>query len=130
MDTMDRNALVMRVKIIALSRIRQIADEYHEAPSGYRRDTQECCDAMYDIIDTMPMDHLADIVAEIYHGYAEVGMADEGYTADSLMTLALAMYQDELGERTIYDMGWDKYIEAYFRTAEPMVGIDSFASMM
>ncbi len=32
------------------------------------------------------------------------------------MTLALAIYQDELGEQTIYDIGWDKYIEEFFRT--------------
>ena len=89
MDT--RQLSVMRVKIIALSRIRQIEADFHRAPFGYRRDTQEYCDAMYDIIDTMSDDRLTDIVTEIYHGYAEVGMADEGYTADSLMTLALAI---------------------------------------
>lgn len=115
MDT--RQLSVMRVKIIALSRIRQIEADFHRAPFGYRRDTQEYCDAMYDIIDTMSDDRLTDIVTEIYHGYAEVGMADEGYTADSLMTLALAIYQDEIGEQTIYGIGWDKFVEDFFRTA-------------
>jgi len=115
---MDTSKLsVMRVKIVALSRIRHIEDEYHRAPLGYRRDTQEYCDAMYDIIDTMAWERLTDVVTEIYNGYAEVGMADESYTADSLMTLALAIYQDEIGEQTIYDIGWDKFIEDYFRTA-------------
>lgn len=115
---MDMSKLsVMRVKVMALSRIRQIEDDYHRAPSGYRRDTLESCEAMYDIINAMPADRFEEVVTEIYQGYAEVGMADESYTADSLMTLALAIYQDEIGEQTIYDIGWDKFIEDYFRTA-------------
>lgn len=115
---MDTHALsVARVKIIALSRIRQIEDDYHRAPLGYRRDTVSYCAAMYDIIDTMPEARLTDVVTEIYNGYAEVGMAEESYTADSLMTLALAIYQDEIGEQTIYDIGWDKFVEDFFRTA-------------
>ncbi len=111
MDTRDLS--VARVKIIALSRIHQIVDDVRRNPLGYRKDTREYCDAMYEIIDTMPEDRLTETVTSIYNGYAEVGMADEGYTADSLMTL---IYQDELGEQTIYDIGWDKYIEEFFRT--------------
>ena len=114
MDTRDLS--VARVKIIALSRIHQIVDDVRRNPLGYRKDTRDYCDAMYEIIDTMPEDRLTETVTSIYNGYAEVGMADEGYTADSLMTLALAIYQDELGEQTIYDIGWDKYIEEFFRT--------------
>ena len=115
MDTRDLS--VARVKIIALSRIRQILDDVQRNPLGYRKDTREYCGAMYEIIDTMAADRLVETVTSIYNGYAEVGMADEGYTADSIMTLALAIYQDELGEQTIYDIGWDKYIEDYFHMA-------------
>ena len=44
-------------------------------------------------------------------------MDDDGYVADSLMMIALAEYQNELGERNIYDMGWDRMVEDFFRTA-------------
>ena len=42
-------------------------------------------------------------------------MADDGYVADSLMMIVLALYQTEIGEETIYDIGWTSYLEDYFR---------------
>ena len=44
-----------------------------------------------------------------------MGMADDCYVADSLMMIVLALYQTEIGEETIYDIGWTSYLEDYFR---------------
>ena len=114
MDTRDLS--VARVKIIALSRIHQIVDDVRRNPLGYRKDTREYCDAMYDIIDQMAPERLTSLVEKLYASYAEMGMAEDGYIADSLMTLALAMYQNEIGERNVYDMGWDRMVEEFFHT--------------
>ncbi len=107
---------VTRIKLIALSRIRQIEDECKVRPLGYKKDTREYCDAMYDIIDQMAPERLTSLVEKLYASYAEMGMAEDGYIADSLMTLALAMYQNEIGERNVYDMGWDRMVEEFFHT--------------
>ena len=87
---------VTRIKFIALSQIRQILDALKDSPADYRQDTREYLEAMYFIIDTMD---------------------DDGYVADSLMAIAQAQYQNELGERNVYDMGWDRLVEDFFRTA-------------
>ena len=42
-------------------------------------------------------------------------MADDRYVADSLMMIVLALYQNEIGEENIYDLGWTSYIEDFFR---------------
>ena len=44
-------------------------------------------------------------------------MDDDGCVADSLMMIALAEYQNELGEENIYDLGWNSWVEDFFRTA-------------
>ncbi len=93
MDTRDLS--VARVKIIALSRIHQIVDDVRRNPLGYRKDTREYCDAMYEIIDTMPEDRLTETVTSIYNGYAEVGMADEGYTASTSKSSSARCLRDD-----------------------------------
>ena len=55
------------------------------------------------------------------------------YVADSLMMIVLALYQTEIGEETIYDIGWTSYLEDYF--APPLLLPDclsppSFFSMI
>lgn len=105
-----------KIQWIALSRIRQIEDGWKAAPQAYKKDTGEYCDAMYDIIDNLPEARLTDTVKKLHDSYAEVGMEDDGYIADSLMTLALAAYQNEIGERNVYEMGWNQVVEAFFRT--------------
>ena len=105
---------VTRIKLIALSRIRQIEDEWKLNPVGYKKDTREYCDAMYDILDSMDPERLAGIIGELRQSYAEMGMDDDEYIADSLMTMALAMYQNEIGEQNVYDMGWDRLVEEFF----------------
>ncbi|MBQ1867699.1 hypothetical protein [Selenomonas sp.] len=72
---------------------------------------------MYYIVDNMSAARLSEVVNTVHDSYAEVGMDDDGYVADSLMTIALAQYQNELGERNVYDMGWDRMVEDFFRTA-------------
>lgn len=108
---------VIRIKFIALSQIRQILDALKDSPSDYRKDTREYLEAMYFIIDNMAEERLAEIVNTVHDSYVEQGMNDDGYVADSLMTIALAQYQNELGERNVYEMGWDRLVEEFFRTA-------------
>ena len=91
-----KDMLVMRIKLIALSQIRNIEDSVKRNPMAYRKDTMEYCEAMYE-------------------NYEEMGMADDCYVADSLMMIVLALYQNEIGEETIYDIGWTSYLEDYFR---------------
>lgn len=105
-----------RIKLMALSRIRQIEDEWKLNPVGYKKDTREYCDAMYDILDNMAPERLENIVAELRRSYAEMGMDDEEYIADSLMTMMLAMYQNEIGEQNVYDLGWDRLVEDFFHS--------------
>ena len=108
---------VTRIKFIALSQIRQILDALKDSPADYRKDTREYLEAMYFNINTMDVERLAEIVNTVHDSYVEQGMDDDGYIADSLMTIALAQYQNELGERNVYDMGWDRLVEDFFRTA-------------
>lgn len=113
----SKEMYVTRIKFMALSQLRQIMDSVKEAPADYRKDTAEYLMAMYEIIDSMTQKRLSEIVSTVHDGYAEMGMDDDGYVADSLMTIALAQYQNELGERNVYDMGWDRLVEDFFRTA-------------
>ena len=108
---------VTRIKFIAPSQIRQILDALKDSPADYRKDTREYLEAMYFNINTMDDERLAEIVNTVHDSYVEQGMDDDGYIADSLMTIALAQYQNELGERNVYDMGWDRLVEDFFRTA-------------
>lgn len=110
-------AIVTKVKIMALSRTRQIQDECASHPEQFRPDTVEYCDAMYDIISEMNPERFSEIVNTIRDSYMEQGIYDDGYVADSVMMIALAEYQNELGELNIYDMGWTSYVEDFFRTA-------------
>ena len=93
-----KDMLVMRIKLIALSQIRNIEDSVKRNPMAYRKDTMEYCEAMYDIIASMSKERLTRIVVPIYENYEEMGMADDCYVADSLMMIVLALYQNEVGE--------------------------------
>ena len=104
-----------RVRIIALSRTRQLSEAAARTPEAYKRETEEYARAMYEILDTLPSDRLAEHVAALAENYASFGMAEDAYLADSLMTVALALYQDECGEQTICESGWDRLVEDYFR---------------
>ena len=84
-----KDMLVMRIKLIALSQIRNIEDSVKRNPMAYRKDTMEYCEAMYDIIASMSKERLTRIVVPIYENYEEMGMADDCYVADSLMTLKI-----------------------------------------
>ena len=53
-----KDMLVMRIKLIALSQIRNIEDSVKRNPMAYRKDTTEYCDAMYDIIANMSSERL------------------------------------------------------------------------
>ncbi|RGS72241.1 MULTISPECIES: hypothetical protein [unclassified Mitsuokella] len=112
-----KDMLVTKIKMIALSKIRGIEDSVMSNPMVYRRDTRAYCEAMYDVISNMSFAQLKRIVIPIYENYAEMGMADDGYVADSLMMIALALYQNEIGEENIYDQGWTSYVEDFFRLA-------------
>ena len=109
--------IVTKVKIMALSRTRQIQDECTRHPEQFRPDTAEYCDAMYYIISAIAPERFSEIVNTIRDSYMEQGIYDDGYVADSVMMIALAEYQNELGELNIYDMGWTSYVEDFFRTA-------------
>ena len=110
-----KDMLVMRIKLIALSQIRNIEDSVKKNPVAYRKDTIEYCEAIHEIIESMSMERLTRIVVPIYENYEDMGMADDAYVADSLMMIVLALYQTEMGEETIYDIGWTSYLEDYFR---------------
>lgn len=107
---------ITRIKLIALSRIRQILDSVKERPEDYRKDTREYLEVMYEDISYMRPERLAEVVNTVHDSYLEAGIDDDGYVADSLMTIALAEYQNELGEQNVYDMGWDRMLEDFFRT--------------
>jgi len=108
---------ITRIKLIALSRIRQIVDSVKERPTDYRKNTREYLDAMYEGIFYMRPERLAEVVNTVHESYVEAGMDDDGCVADSLMMIALAEYQNELGEKNIYDLGWKSWVEDFFRTA-------------
>ena len=73
-----KDMLVMRIKLIALSQIRNIEDSVKKNPMAYRKDTIEYCEAMHAIIEAMSMARLTRIVVPIYENYEEMGMADDG----------------------------------------------------
>ena len=50
-----KDMLVMRIKLIALSQIRNIEDSVKKNPMAYRKDTIEYCEAMHAIIEAMSM---------------------------------------------------------------------------
>lgn len=108
---------ITRIKLIALSRIRQIVDSVKERPAEYRKDTREYLEAMYEGISYMRPERLAEVVNTVHESYVEANMDDDGCVADSLMMIALAEYQNELGEENIYDIGWKSWVEDFFRTA-------------
>ena len=104
-----------RVRIIALSRTRQLSEAAARTPEAYKRETEEYARAMYEILDTLPSDRLAEHIAALAESYGAFGMAEDAYIADSLMNIALSLYQDECGEQTICESGWDRLVEDYFR---------------
>ena len=105
---------VTRMQIIALSQIQQIEEHAHANPAGYKRDTEEYCGAIYDIVQNAPYDRLRDLVLEIRAGYEKLGFADDGVMADSLLTLVLMDYQAELGGDAA-DAGCSGLLENFFR---------------
>lgn len=108
---------VTRIKLIALSQAKQLLQAVKAAPADYRKDTAEYVEAIYYIINHMSEERLNEIVNVLRESYRESGLYDDGYVADSLMMIALAQYQNELGELNIYDMGWNRMVEDFFRTA-------------
>ena len=44
-----------RVRIIALSRTRQLSEAAARTPEAYKRETEEYARAMYEILDTLPI---------------------------------------------------------------------------
>lgn len=104
-----------RVRIIALSRTRQFAEAAARTPAAYKRETEEYAQAMYEILDALPDARLTPYVTQLAQSYAAFGMVEDAYLADSLMTMALALYQDACGEQTICDLGWDRLVEEFFR---------------
>ena len=104
-----------RVRIIALSRTRQLIEAAARTPEAYKRETAEYARAMYEILDALPSERLASQVAVLAESYGAFGMAEDAYIADSLMNIALSLYQDECGEQTICESGWDRLAEDYFR---------------
>ena len=103
-----------RICIIALSQIQQIREHAHANPLLYRKDTEEYCGAIDWIIRTAPHERLRGIVEEIRKGYEKIGFVDDGVIADSLLTMALADYQDEIGEANVYRTGCSKFLEKFF----------------
>lgn len=108
---------VYRIKLIALSQLRQMISDAKSKPFSYRLDAVDYLEAMHSIITNMTDERLHEIVDTVHESYVEQGMDDDNYVADSLMMIALAEYQISLGEKNIYEQGWDKFVEDYFRTA-------------
>ena len=112
-----QDLLAARIRIMSLSQIRQMMEDVKNNPDKYKKDTIEYCEAMYDIISSLSDKRNAEIVGELVENYSSMGIYDEVYIVDSLLALALASYQNELGEPNIYDMGWTKSAWEFFRTA-------------
>ena len=74
-----------RVRIIALSRTRQLIEAAARTPAAYKRETVEYARAMYEILDALPSERLASQVAALAESYGAFGMAEDAYIADSLM---------------------------------------------
>jgi hypothetical protein len=110
-----KTMFVSRIKIIALSQIRQIIENVRQDPAEYKKDTLVYCEAMYGIICEMSPERLKEIVETVYKGYESIGFSDDAVIADSLMTLALAEYQNEISEENVYDLHWTKFVEDFFK---------------
>ena len=105
---------VTRMQIIALSQIQQIREHAHANPAGYKRNTEEYCESIYDIVQNAPYEKLRDLVMDIRAGYERLGFVDDGVMADSLLTLVLMDYQSELGGDAA-DAGCSGLLENFFR---------------
>lgn len=109
---------VFRIRIIALSQIDQIIDNVKTARDTYKKNTIEYCNAMHQIIKSMTLHRLTEVVETLRSGYEEMGLADDGVIADSLMTLALAEYQNYIDEENVYDQHWNNLVEDYFKIVQ------------
>ncbi len=109
---------VFRIKIIALSQIDHIIDNAKSARDAYKKNTIEYCDAMHQIIKHMTLHRLTEVVETLRSGYEEMGFADDVVIADSLMTLALAEYQNYIDEENVYDQHWNNLVEDYFKVVQ------------
>jgi uncharacterized protein YeeX (DUF496 family) len=116
---------VFRIKIIALSQIDQIIDNVKTARDAYKKNTVEYCDAMHQIIKQMTLQRLTEVVETLRSGYEEMGVVDDRIIADSLMTLALAEYQNYIDEENVYDQHWNNLIEDYFKIVQAAQGDDN-----
>lgn len=113
---------VFRIKIIALSQIDQIIDNVKTARDAYKKNTVEYCDAMHQIIKQMTLHRLTEVVETLRSGYEEMGVVDDRIIADSLMTLALAEYQNYIDEENVYDQHWNNLLEDYFKIVQAAQG--------
>lgn len=104
-----------RIRIIALSLTRRMMESVRKSPADYKKDTLEYCEAMYYIIQEMSAERLTEVVQAVREGYEEIGFVDDALIADSLMSLALAEYQNEIGEENIYDLHWTQLVEGFFK---------------
>ena len=104
-----------RIRIIAMSRTQQLMENVRKDPSEYKKDTMEYCEAMYYILREMSQKRLQEVVDAVREGYEAIGFVDDGLIADSLMSLSLAEYQNEIGEENIYDLHWTKMVEDFFK---------------
>ena len=112
----SNSCLAFRVRIMALSQLRQLEAEAAEKPQDFRRGTQQSCEAMYERIDGLPEDALCSFVSALRKKYEAVGMAEAFYLSDALLLQALIDYQNSIGAYDPYDAGFDKDIEGYFHT--------------
>ncbi|MFA6849035.1 MAG: hypothetical protein WCS30_01650, partial [Selenomonadaceae bacterium] len=97
-------------------------DNVKAARDTYKKDTVEYCDAMHQIIKQMTLQRLTEVVETLRSGYEEMGVADDRIIADSLMTLALAEYQNYIDEENVYDQHWNNLIEDYFKIVQAAQG--------
>ncbi len=115
-----------RIRIIAMSRTQQLMENVRSHPDEYKKDTMEYCEAMYYILREMSQKRLHEVVDAVREGYEAIGFVDDGLLADSLMSLALADYQNEIGEENIYDLHWTKMVEDFFKQDMAVVSCFSF----
>lgn len=115
-----------RIRIIAMSRTRQLMENVRRDPAEYKKDTMEYCEAMYYILREMSQKRLQEVVDAVREGYEAIGFVDDGLIADSLMSLSLAEYQNEIGEENIYDLHWTKMVEDFFKQDTAVVSCFSF----
>ena len=116
----------VRIRIIAMSRTHQLMENVRRDPAEYKKDTMEYCEAMYYILREMSQKRLQEVVDAVREGYEAIGFVDDGLIADSLMSLSLAEYQNEIGEENIYDLHWTKMVEDFFKQDTAVVSCFSF----